>query len=152
ITTDGLFMSARNLVNLVNQAGFIIVIAVGMTLVIVIRHIDLSVGFLAGFLGAMAAIMMVRYGLPVWAVIPLTLLLGIAAGLLTSLLVAHSAIPAFVATLAGWLGYRGALALATRSPGTIVIPDATCNAIGGGFIPDIPGLTFLPDKHKVTLL
>lgn len=152
VTTDGLFLSARNLVNLVNQAGFIIVIAVGMTLVIVIRHIDLSVGFLAGFLGAMAAIMMVRYGLPVWAVIPLTMLIGIAAGLLTSFLVANIGIPAFVATLAGWLGYRGALALATRSTGTIVIPNNAFNAIGGGFIPDIPGLTFLPERHKVTLL
>ncbi len=152
ITTDGLFISARNLVNLVNQAGFIIVIAVGMTLVIVIRHIDLSVGFLAGFLGALAAIGMVRYGLPVWAVVPLTLLIGILAGLLTSTLVAVVGIPAFVATLAGWLGYRGALALATRSTGTIVIPDASFNALGGGFVPDIPGLEFLPGRHKVTLL
>jgi putative multiple sugar transport system permease protein len=152
ITTDGLFISARNLVNLVNQAGFIIVIAVGMTLVIVIRHIDLSVGFLAGFLGAVAAIAMVRWGLPVWVVIPLTLLLGIMAGLLTSFLVAYVGIPAFVATLAGWLGYRGALGLATRSTGTIVIPDAGFNALGGGFIPDISGLAFLPDRHKVTLL
>ena len=51
ITTNGLFISPRNLVNLVNQSGYIAVLAVGMTLVIVIRHIDLSVGFLAGFLG-----------------------------------------------------------------------------------------------------
>jgi putative multiple sugar transport system permease protein len=152
ITTDGLFISARNLVNLVNQAGFIIVIAVGMTLVIVIRHIDLSVGFLAGFLGAVAAIAMVRWGLPVWVVIPMTLLFGILAGLLTSFLVAYVGIPAFVATLAGWLGYRGALGLATRSTGTIVIPNAGFNALGGGFIPDITGLAFLPDRHKVTLL
>ena len=49
LATDGLFISPRNLVNLVNQTGFIAVLAVGMTLVIVIRHIDLSVGFLAGF-------------------------------------------------------------------------------------------------------
>ncbi|MFO7663590.1 MAG: sugar ABC transporter permease [Chloroflexota bacterium] len=152
ITTDGLFISARNLVNLVNQAGFIIVIAVGMTLVIVIRHIDLSVGFLAGFLGAVAAIAMVSWGLPVWVVIPMTLLFGILAGLLTSFLVANVGIPAFVATLAGWLGYRGALGLVTRSTGTIVIPNTTFNALGGGFIPDITGLSFLPDRHKVTLL
>jgi putative multiple sugar transport system permease protein len=152
ITTDGLFISARNLVNLVNQAGFIIVIAVGMTLVIVIRHIDLSVGFLAGFLGAVAAIGMVQWGLPVWAVIPMTLLFGIMAGLLTSFLVAYVGIPAFVATLAGWLGYRGALGLVTRATGTIVIPNETFNALGNGFVPDIPWLTFLPDRHKVTLL
>ncbi len=152
IQTDGLFISARNLVNLVNQAGFIIVIAVGMTLVIVIRHIDLSVGFLAGFLGAIAAISMVQWGWPWWLAIPFTLLMGILAGLLTSFLVAYVGIPAFVATLAGWLGYRGALALATRATGTIIIPDRTFNAIGGGFIPDIPGLEFLPGRHKVTLL
>jgi len=152
ITTDGLFMSARNLVNLVNQAGFIIVIAVGMTLVIVIRHIDLSVGFLAGFLGAVAAIAMVKWNLPAWAAVTLTLGLGIVAGLVMSFLVATIGIPSFVATLAGWLGYRGALGLATRSTGTIVIPNASFNALGGGFIPDIPGLTFLPGRHKVTLL
>lgn len=152
ITTDGLFMSARNLVNLVNQAGFIIVIAVGMTLVIVIRHIDLSVGFLAGFLGAVAAIAMVKWNLPAWAAVTLTLGLGIVAGLVMSFLVATIGIPSFVATLAGWLGYRGALGLATRSTGTIVIPNASFNALGGGFIPDIPGLAFLPGRHKVTLL
>lgn len=152
LTTDGLFISGRNLVNLVNQAGFIIVIAVGMTLVIVIRHIDLSVGFLAGFLGAVAAIAMVQWGLPVWVVVPMTLVFGIIAGLVTSFLVAYVGIPAFVATLAGWLGYRGALGLVTRATGTIVIPNESFNALGGGFVPDIPGLTFLPERHKVTLL
>jgi putative multiple sugar transport system permease protein len=65
ISTDGLFLSPRNIVNLVNQTGYIAVLAIGMTLVIVIRHIDLSVGFLAGFLGAVAAIAMVSWGWPV---------------------------------------------------------------------------------------
>jgi len=61
-------------------------------------------------------------------------------------------IPAFVATLAGWLGYRGALQLATRSTGTIVIENETFNALGNGFIPDIHGITILPGVHKITLL
>jgi putative multiple sugar transport system permease protein len=152
VTTDGLFISSRNLVNLVNQTGYIAVLAVGMTLVIVIRHIDLSVGFLAGFLGAVAAIAMVDWGLPVFVVIPLVLALGILAGLLSSFMVAVLGIPAFVATLAGWLGYRGALQLATRSTGTIVIPNDAFNAIGNGFIPDIRGVGIMPDMHKVTLL
>ncbi len=152
ITTDRLFISPRNLVNLVNQSGFVIVIAVGMTLVIVIRHIDLSVGFLAGFLGAVAAIAMVQWNLPVYVVIPLTMFFGVLAGLLTAFMVATLGIPSFVATLAGWLGYRGALGLVTRATGTIVIPNDNFNALGGGFIPDITGVTFLPDKHKVTLL
>jgi putative multiple sugar transport system permease protein len=152
ITTDGLFLSSRNLVNLVNQTGYIAVLAVGMTLVIVIRHIDLSVGFLAGFLGAVAAIAMVDWNLPVYIVIPLVMVFGILAGLISSFLVAGLGIPAFVATLAGWLGYRGALQLATRATGTIIIPNETFNALGDGFIPDITALTFWPDKHKLTLL
>lgn len=151
-TTDGLFLSSRNLVNLVNQSGYIAVLAVGMTLVIVIRHIDLSVGFLAGFLGAIAAIAMVSWELPVWMVIPLVLVLGIVAGLISSFLVAVLGIPAFVATLAGWLGYRGALQLVTRATGTIVIPNDSFNALGNDFIPDFTGLPFLPEMHKVTLL
>jgi putative multiple sugar transport system permease protein len=152
IATDGLFLSSRNLVNLVNQTGYIAVLAVGMTLVIVIRHIDLSVGFLAGFLGAVAAIAMTSWQLPVYVVIPLVLFFGILAGLFSSFLVAQLGIPAFVATLAGWLGYRGALQLVTRSTGTIVIRDETFNDIGNGFIPDIPDIGILPEMHKLTLL
>lgn len=151
ITTDGLFISSRNLVNLVNQTGYIAVLAVGMTLVIVIRHIDLSVGFLAGFLGAVAAIAMVSWHLPVWVVIPMTLVFGILGGLISSFLVAQLGIPAFVATLAGWLGYRGGLQLVTISTGTIVIPDEAFNAIGNAFIPDIPDIGILSGIHKVTL-
>ena len=64
VTTDGIFISSRNISNLLNQTGYIAVLAVGMTLVIVIRHIDLSVGFLAGFLGAVAAIALQFWGLP----------------------------------------------------------------------------------------
>ena len=56
IATKGLFVSSRNIGNLVNATSYIAILAVGMTLVIVIRHIDLSVGYLAGTLGAMAAI------------------------------------------------------------------------------------------------
>jgi putative multiple sugar transport system permease protein len=152
IATDGLFISSRNLVNLVNQTGYIAVLAVGMTLVIVIRHIDLSVGFLAGFLGAVAAIAMVSWKLPVSVVIPLVLVLGILAGLLTSFMVAQLGIPAFVATLAGWLGYRGALQLSTISTGTIIIPNAAFNAIGNGFIPDYLNIGILPGVHKTTLI
>ncbi|HUV29414.1 MAG TPA: hypothetical protein VMW34_18800 [Anaerolineales bacterium] len=152
VATDGLFLSPRNLVNLVNQSGYIAVLAVGMTLVIVIRHIDLSVGFLAGFLGAVAAIALVSWGLPVYVVIPFVLGLGILAGRLTSFMVADLGIPAFVATLAGWLGYRGALQLVTRSTGTIVIPNAAFNAIGNGFIPEIPYNLIMPEMHKTTLI
>src|SRR3989304_5863900 len=83
ITTNGLFISSRNIVNLLNATSYIAVLAVGMTLVIVIRHIDLSVGFLAGFLGAVAAIAMKFWLLPAYATIPLVLALGIMAGAVT---------------------------------------------------------------------
>jgi putative multiple sugar transport system permease protein len=159
ITTEGTFISSRNIVNLVNQTGYIAILAIGMTLVIIIRHIDLSVGFLAGFLGAIAAIAMadpkvVQAGmsLPIYIVIPLTLVLGIVAGLLTAFLVAQMKIPSFVASLAGWLIYRGAILVVTESTGTIIINDDAFNAIGNGFIPDIPGIGILPGIHKLTLI
>ncbi|MGZ9226536.1 MAG: sugar ABC transporter permease [Anaerolineales bacterium] len=151
-TTDGVFISPRNISNLLNQTGYIAVLAVGMTLVIVIRHIDLSVGFLAGFLGAIAAIALTAWGLPVYLVIPMVLGLGAVAGCITAFPVAHWGIPSFVASLAGWLIYRGAILLVTLRTGTIIIPDDAFNAIGNGYIPDFPGLTFLPDLHKLTLL
>jgi putative multiple sugar transport system permease protein len=160
-TTKGLFISSRNISNLLNQTGYIAVLAVGMTLVIVIRHIDLSVGFLSGFIGALAAIAMadpkvIPGGLnqPIYVVIPLALTIGILAGLLTAYLVAQLGIPAFVATLGGWLAYRGALLLVTASTGTVIISNATFNAIGNGFIPDIfpADSAFLPGVHKLTLI
>ncbi|HMV28763.1 MAG TPA: sugar ABC transporter permease [Anaerolineales bacterium] len=159
IMTEGTFISSRNIVNLVNQTGYIAVLAIGMTLVIIIRHIDLSVGFLAGFLGAIAAIAMADpkvvaagMSLPVYIVVPMTLGLGIVAGLITAFLVAQMKIPSFVASLTGWLIYRGAILVVTESTGTIIINNEAFNAIGNGFIPDIPDIGILPGVHKLTLL
>lgn len=152
VATNGVFISSRNISNLLNQTGYIAVLAIGMTLIIVIRHIDLSVGFLAGFLGAVAAIALVFWHLPVYVVIPMVLCLGILAGLITAFPVAQLGIPSFVASLAGWLIYRGAILLVTISTGTIVIPDKAFNAIGNGYIPDLPDLGILPGVHKLTLL
>lgn len=151
-TTKGIFISPRNISNLMNQTGYIAVLAVGMTLVIVVRHIDLSVGFLAGFLGAIAAIALVSWHWPVYIVIPFVLFLGIIAGLITAFPVAQLGIPSFVASLAGWLIYRGAILLVTMGTGTIIISDKAFNAIGNGYIPDLPLPGFLPGLHKVTLL
>jgi putative multiple sugar transport system permease protein len=152
VATDGIFISSRNISNLINQMGYIAVLAIGMTLIIVIRHIDLSVGYLAGFLGAVAAIALTAWNLPVWIVIPLVLFFGMIAGLIAAVTIAKFGIPSFVATLAGWLIYRGALLQATIKTGTIVIPNRFFNAIGNGYIPDLPIPDFLPDLHKLTLL
>jgi putative multiple sugar transport system permease protein len=152
VTTDGVFISSRNISNLINQMGYIAVLAVGMTLIIVIRHIELSVGYLAGFLGAFAAIAMTFWGWPVFAVIPAVMVLGMLAGMLTATPVAKLGVPAFVSTMAAGLIFRGALLLVTMGTGTIVIRDPIFNAIGNGFIPDLPLGDFLPGRHKLTLI
>lgn len=149
IMTDGLFMSSRNISNLLDSTGYIAVLAVGMTLVIVIRHIDLSVGFVAGFLGAIAAILLTQVGVPVYFTIPIILVLGILIGLLNGFLVAKIGIPAFVATLAGWLFFRGALLQVTEKTGTIIIKDENFNAIGNGFIPSLVQINGL---HLLSLI
>lgn len=135
--TDGLFMSSRNISNLLDSAGYIAVLAVGMTLVIVIRHIDLSVGYVAGFLGAIAAILLTQAGISIYITIPVILLLGIVVGLFNGFLVAQIGIPSFVATLAGMLIFRGALLQVTEKTGTIIIQDDRFNAIGNGYIPSL---------------
>ncbi|OCT14186.1 ABC transporter permease [Paenibacillus pectinilyticus] len=137
IMTDGLFMSSRNISNLIDATGYIAVLAVGMTLVIVIRHIDLSVGFAAGFLGAIAAVLLSQAGVPFYLTIPIILVLGIIVGLFNGLLVAQFGIPSFVASLAGMLIFRGALLRVTEKTGTIIVKDEHFNAIGNGFIPSI---------------
>lgn len=149
IMTDGLFMSSRNISNLIDSAGYIAVLAVGMTLVIVIRHIDLSVGFLAGFLGAIAAILLTQAGVPVYITIPIILILGIIIGLFNGLLVATIGIPSFVATLAGMLIFRGALLQVTEKTGTIIIQNDHFNALGNGYIPSLLQINGL---HLLTLL
>ncbi|RKP45857.1 sugar ABC transporter permease [Cohnella endophytica] len=137
VMTDGLFISSRNISNLLDATGYIAVLAVGMTLVIVIRHIDLSVGFAAGFMGAIAAILLTQAGVPFYLTIPIILVLGIAIGLLNGVLIASIGIPSFVASLAGMLIFRGALLQVTEETGTIVIDDDNFNAIGNGYIPEI---------------
>jgi putative multiple sugar transport system permease protein len=82
----------------------------------------------------------------------LVLVLGTLAGLVTAFLVARMRIPAFVATLAGWLLYKGVLQLITRSTGSIIIENKTFNALGNGNIPDLPKSGFLPGMHKVTII
>ncbi|MCA9979757.1 MAG: hypothetical protein KDD89_02955 [Anaerolineales bacterium] len=149
VLTDGIFISSRNISNLLNQTGYIAVLGIGMTLIIVIRHIDLSVGFLAGFMGAVAAIALSFWNWPVYLVIPAVLVLGLVLGLVPGFLVAQMRIPAFVATLAGFLIYRGAILVVTEDTGTIIIQNDIFNAIGNGFIPDIANIEGM---HVLTLL
>ncbi len=150
ILSDGVFMSPRNISNLINSMGYIAVLAVGMTLILIIKHIDLSVGFVAGFLGAVAAMLLTAYNLPVLVVIPIVLVMGILIGLFNGYLVAKLQIPAFVVTLAGMLIFRGALLQVTSRTGTIIVPNKFFNSIGVGYIPD--PIKLIPGFHTLTLV
>ncbi len=139
ITTNGNFLTARNLTNLINQTGYVAILAIGMTCILIIKHIDLSVGFVAGFTGAIAAILMARYQFSEWVVIPIVLLVGLAIGFYHGVMVAYVGVPAFVITLAGMFIFRGMLTLTLQSTGTIIVPERNAGfiALSNGFIPNI---------------
>ncbi|MDA3847305.1 MAG: sugar ABC transporter permease [Vallitaleaceae bacterium] len=136
--TQGAFIQARNISNLINQAGYVAILAVGMTLILILKHIDLSVGYVAGFCGAVAAILMTKYGLSEWIVIPMVMVIGLLIGLYQGFLVTKVGVPAFVTTLAGMFIFRGLLNLTLQNTGTIIIPNKGFNALSNGFIPDLP--------------
>lgn len=148
--TNGGFIQARNISNLINQAGYVAVLAIGMTLILILKHIDLSVGYVAGFCGAIAAILMTQYGVNEWLAILIVLVIGLVIGLYQGLLVTRVGVPAFVTTLAGMFIFRGLLSLSLQKTGTIIVPNKGFNALSNGFIPDIPGLNL--GVHVLTLI
>lgn len=148
--TKGGFIQARNLSNLINQAGYVAVLAIGMTLILILKHIDLSVGYVAGFCGAVSAILMTQAKLNAWVTILLVLGLGLLIGLYQGLLVTRVGVPAFVTTLAGMFIFRGLLNLTLQRTGTIIVPNKEFNALSNDFIPDIPGVD--AGFHLLTLL
>ncbi len=150
ILSKGVFMSPRNISNLINSMGYIAVLAVGMTLVLIIKHIDLSVGYVSGFLGAVAAVLLTSWDLPVVITIPIVLVLGVLIGIFNGALVAKLKIPAFVVTLAGMLIFRGALLKVTEKTGTIIVPSKAFNAIGNGYIPD--PIKLIKGYHTLTVV
>jgi D-xylose transport system permease protein len=136
LLTDGVFLSARNLYNLAVQSSVVGVMATGMVLVIVARHIDLSVGSLLAFTGMAIAVLQVQL-LPVdaawnWpATIVGGLLLGAALGAWQGYWIAYRGLPAFVVTLAGLLMFRGGAYL-LASGQTVAPLDPTFQLLGGG--------------------
>jgi len=138
------FISPYNLTNLINQTAAIGVMTGGMTLIIIIRHIDLSVGFMSGLMGAITGIMLMNLNLPVWLTIPVVLCVGALVGLVIGLLVGKVGIPAFVVTLGAMITSHGLLLYVLRNGGTITITDDFFNALGNGFIPSggkVAGMT-----------
>ena len=149
-TTGGIFMNARNLSNLFDQTGYVAILAIGMTLILIDLQIDLSVGYVCGFIGAVVAqVMRVNENIPVIVLVLAAMVIGILIGAYQGFLVAKCEVPPFVVTLAGMFIFRGALLLVTGSTGTIVIKNETFNALGNGFIPDIGGEH---DIHILTMI
>ncbi|MGE3192471.1 MAG: multiple monosaccharide ABC transporter permease [Microbacteriaceae bacterium] len=153
ITTNGILLRPQNISNLIVQNGYILVLAIGMVLIIVAGHIDLSVGSVAAFIGAVSGVFAVHWGLPWWLAIILSLLVGAVVGAWQGFWVAFVGIPAFIVTLAGMLIFRG-LALVVLGNANIGSFPAEYRAIGNGFINfpiDIPG-GFKAHIDPVTLI
>ncbi|CQR55379.1 MULTISPECIES: multiple monosaccharide ABC transporter permease [Paenibacillus sonchi group] len=138
ILTDGILLKPLNVTNLILQNSYILVLAIGMVLVIITGHIDLSVGSVAAFIGALSAIMMVDMQMnPVLAVI-LSLLMGALVGAWQGFWVAYIKIPAFIVTLAGMLLFRGLTMIVLNGQSIAPFPKSF-QKISSGFIPDLSG-------------
>jgi ABC-type xylose transport system permease subunit len=148
ILTKGTFVSARNLTNLYLQTGYIAVLATGMVLVIIAGHIDLSVGSIAAFTGAIAAILQVKMGLPTIPTVLITLAVGALIGCWQGFWIAYRKVPAFIVTLASMLMFRGAVIAITRGQ-TIGPFSDSFNKMSVGYLPDIANFEGI---HLLSLL
>ncbi|CAN7398982.1 multiple monosaccharide ABC transporter permease [Pararhizobium sp. LjRoot238] len=138
--TNGVLFKPVNLTNLVLQNSFIVIMALGMLLIIVAGHIDLSVGSIVAFTGGLSAIMLVKWGLHFSIVVPLCLVLGGLVGAAQGYWVAYRKIPAFIVTLAGMLVFRGLTYLVLQNRPIGPFPK-DFQLLSTGFIPDF--LSFL---------
>jgi putative multiple sugar transport system permease protein len=139
-TTGGTLFKPVNMTNLILQNSYIVIMALGMLLIIVAGHIDLSVGSVSGFVGAVAAVMMVN-----WKLDPLTtsvacLALGAVIGGAQGYFVAYYKIPAFIVTLAGMLVFKG-LALTVLGGASVGPFPPSFQLLSSGFIPDVFGIS-----------
>ncbi|MHC5795074.1 multiple monosaccharide ABC transporter permease [Lacisediminihabitans sp. FW035] len=134
IATGGLTLDPINLINLVNQNAYVLILAIGMVMVIIAGHIDLSVGSVAAFVGIVVATAMVSWHFPPVLAFVLGIVLGAVIGAWQGWWVAYVGVPAFIVTLAGMLIFRGANQF-FGSSNTITVPDSF-TFIGGGSIPD----------------
>ena len=152
IISGGKFLTAYNVTNLVNQTGYIAVLAVGMTLVLIICQIDLSVGFLTGFLGACTARLLLL-GVPIPLTILIIIVFGALLGLMQGFIIGKIGVPAFVTTLAGEFAFRGLLTLITQDIGTINVTSQAFKNISQGFLPAVFKINlFGTEMHGLTLL
>ena len=138
VVTNGTLLRPLNLTNLVLQNSYIVIMALGMLLVIVAGHIDLSVGSIVGFVGGLAAVMMVRYGIDPVTTTVACLIVGGLIGAAQGYWVAYFKVPSFIVTLAGMLVFKG-LTLALLGGMSVGPFPVVFQRLSSGFIPDVFG-------------
>ncbi|MFJ5773183.1 multiple monosaccharide ABC transporter permease [Streptomyces sp. NPDC093094] len=148
VWTDGDLLLPRNVSNLVLQNSYILILAIGMMLVIIAGHIDLSVGSLTAFVGSMAAVFMVRNDIPWPLAVVLCLLMGAVAGAAQGFLVAYGGMPSFIVTLAGMLIFRGLTEIFLEGQTLGPFPEGL-QKVANGFLPEAGPET---NYHNPTLL
>jgi|TARA_B110000046_G_scaffold70732_1_gene78650 putative multiple sugar transport system permease protein len=136
VVTNGTLLKPVNVTNLLLQNSYIIIMALGMLMVIVAGHIDLSVGSVMGFVGALAAVMIVEYELSTGVTIVTCLVAGGLIGAAQGYWVAYWKIPSFIVTLAGMLVFRG-LSLWLLEGQSLGPFPREFQMISNGFVPDI---------------
>lgn len=136
--TDGIFWRPLNITNLVLQNSHILVLAAGMLLVVLLGHVDLSVGSVMAFVGAIAGVLMVNQGMSPWVAVPICLLMGALIGAWQGFWVAYVGIPAFIVTLSGLLMFRGLTQVVLGGQSLAPFPSAF-QKISTGYLPDIVG-------------
>jgi putative multiple sugar transport system permease protein len=134
--TEGVLMRPVNITNLILQNSYVITMAMGMLLIIIIGCIDLSVGSVVAVIGALAGVMMVRYKVDWVLTVSVCLLLGAIIGAFHGYWVAYQKIPAFIVTLAGMLIFRGLTIWLLAGESVGPFPRGFQN-ISSGFIPDV---------------
>jgi putative multiple sugar transport system permease protein len=138
VVTNGTLLRPLNLTNLVLQNSYIVIMALGMLLVIVAGHIDLSVGSIVGFVGGLAAMMMVRWGFDPVTTTVVCLIVGGIIGAAQGYWVAYFKVPSFIVTLAGMLVFKG-LTLALLGGMSVGPFPVVFQRLSSGFIPDVFG-------------
>lgn len=138
LLTDGILLRPLNVTNIIMQNSYIIILAIGMMLVIITGEIDLSVGSVAAFVGAVSGILLVTYDIPVYAAIILCLVLGAIIGAWQGFWVAYVNIPSFIVTLAGMLIFRGLTLIALDGRTLAPFPEEF-RSLSSAFVPDIFG-------------
>jgi D-xylose transport system permease protein len=130
------FLTAGNFVNLIAQMSPFAVIGMGMVFVLLLGEIDLSVGYVSGMGGVIAAVLLEpgKGAWPTWAAVLVALLVGCAIGLSQGFFIAKLGVPSFVVTLAGLLGWNGVVLQVVGSRGTIVIQDNFINGLANNYI------------------